>query len=169
MPSGKTVWPRYFSSFWNSCTLQSRFQTYGMIQQYNQDKLNRIAYSYHRDSSPWGAEKSLGHLTSRRAFCCTLKTRVADGKCCLLFISFLHLYLPVCALNVKAAEPTSAVQWVKHFIYLRQCICISLGLRIQLSEVDTEPNLTIRLANQDHWARIRTLRYPDSMKSKHLL
>ena len=98
-----------------------------------------------------------------------VKPEWPDGECCLIFVRFLHLYLPVCALNVKAAEPASAVKWVKHIVDARQSICIYLGLRIQISEVDTESNLTIWLANQDHWACLWTLRYPDGIQGKHLL
>ena len=97
-----------------------------------------------------GTEKLQGHLTVQMAFFALVKPECPNCKCCLLFVSFICLYLPVCTLvDIKAAEPVSAIKQIEHFIDARQSTRISLGPGIQLPKGNTEPNLPIRLANQD--------------------
>ena len=77
--------------------------------------------------------------------------------------------MPVGALNIQTTQPFRPMQGIKHLTDARKCIDIFLSARVQLSEVNTEPDLPIGFAYQDYWTGIGASGDTDGIQGQHFL
>ena len=69
----------------------------------------------------------------------------------LLLILFLDGDLPVPAFQIEGGEPAGPVQSVEEVVDARNGVSVFHGSRVELPEVDTEPQAAVLLFHHDDW------------------
>ena len=104
-----------------------------------------------RDSIHEAGEGSRSVAEAKRYLIKLKKLATACMEGSLLLILPLYGDLPVPAFQVESGEPASTMQSVEEVVDAGNGVSVLYGGRIELPEVDAEPETTVLLFHHDYW------------------